>query len=265
MTTPYFFFTFRPQISEQDLFEDFIILFLPLLKGYPEWAYVVEKDDSNEKHLHALWRNDTATEFKKAGIFKRKPMLQFQSALFNKQTTYLVGYNNQKVSEEDFLDILGYIMKETSPRRRETTFTDERELEAHKYYYAKQRIKSEQPRSDLIVLNGKTVHSAIKHYCVENKLEPTYGLTKLRMIKDGFMFSQVSHLEETKNEVEQNMFPDRFPSDTEQTSYYEMKSEVQRMMEQLESMTRMKEALEKKFQVKVKKDYFTEYITIVSI
>ena len=50
----YIFYTFRPQICDQQLFEDFLKLFIPFVKSHKEYAYSVESDGTLSKHLHAI-------------------------------------------------------------------------------------------------------------------------------------------------------------------------------------------------------------------
>ncbi len=55
--TDYYLFTFRPQITEQQLFEDFYTILEPAImssKTITHYSYNVEEDNSLKKHIHLL-------------------------------------------------------------------------------------------------------------------------------------------------------------------------------------------------------------------
>lgn len=246
---PFFLYTFRPQINEQKLFEQFLDIFLPFLKEFPSYSYSVEEEGTLQQHIHIMYEHH-ATDNSKAMPQKlnRKCFSLFKSALKTKMTNDK-GFDDRMVNDnqEDFLKVLGYVNKETNCLRRKSVgFTNEEILEAVKHYYACEHLDKSTVKNDLNIMSSKNIHISIKDYCVKNKLEPTHSLTKLKMIKDGYMFSQVTKVAETFDEIEINMFPDRFEKDIpfadksyENMSYkiIEQQEKIQQLKQQLTALT----------------------------
>lgn len=206
---PYFLYTFRPQISEQNLFEQFLDIFLPFLKEFPKYSYSIEEDGTLQQHIHIIYEHH-ATDNSKALPQKlnRKMFSLFKSVLKNKMTNEK-GFDDRMVdnTSEDLLKVLGYVNKETNCLRRKSVgFTNEQILEAVKYYYASEHLDKSVVKNDLNIMTPKNIHISIKDYCVKNNLEPTCPITKLKMIKDGYMFDHKNAF----HEIEINLHPERF-------------------------------------------------------
>lgn len=224
--TSYYLYTFRPQINEQDLLEDFLSLFLPFLEEFTKYSYSIEEDGTLNKHIHVIYTSK-ATDNSKAMPQKlnQKLFLKFKSALKNKMTTEK-GFDDRKVKEkngipikEDYLKVLGYVNKavEKCWRRKSKGFTNEEIKEATDFYYANDRLDKSQIKNDLIIMNPKNIHISIKDYCIKNNLEPTQPITKLKMIKDGYCFDH----KQAFREIEINLHPDRFPEDKFEDESYD--------------------------------------------
>lgn len=214
---PYFLYTFRPQITDQDLFETFLDIFLPFLKEFPKYSYSIEEDNTLNKHIHIMYEckadcnNKALPQKLNRNLFK-----SFKDCLKNKLTNVENGMDDRKVKDttEDFLKVLGYVNKETNcVRRKSIGFTNEQILEAVSYHYATAAIEKSKPKSDIKVMTSKNIHIHIKDYCQSNNLDPGNPIVKLKMTKDCYAFSQVSKVPETFKEIEIQMYPDRFPED----------------------------------------------------
>ena len=139
---PHYLFTFRPQITEQDLFENFITIFLPQLKTMINYAYTIEEDDTLQKHIHTLVECKAKDNNAFQQLFNKKIFKDFKSSLLTKQTNDH-GFDNRKVQDapEDFLKVLGYVMKEPQALRRGYSYPDTKIMEARNYYLTTDHIE----------------------------------------------------------------------------------------------------------------------------
>ncbi len=192
---PFFLFTFRPQVSEQLLFEDFLSIFLPLLDQYSKYSYSIEEDNTLNKHLHVLVEHPTAkdnTAFKQ--LFNRKIFKDFKQSLKSKQTNDS-GFDDRKVNEdpEDHLKVLGYVNKETQClRRKYKGYTNEEILAGIKFYYASQHIEKSKVTDDWTILTMKNAHVIIEKFVKDNKLDWNEWIIaetiKIKMIESKYSF-----------------------------------------------------------------------------
>ena len=118
---PFYLFTFRPQITEQELFENFITIFIPELKKLTKYSYSIEEDTTLQKHIHVVAESKAKDLSAFKQIFNKKIFKDFKSTLKLKQTNEK-GFDDQKIRDEDFLKVLGYVNKETQCLRREYKF-----------------------------------------------------------------------------------------------------------------------------------------------
>lgn len=220
---PYYLFTFRPQITEQQLFEDFFTILQPELENLSKYSYTIEEDDTLQKHIHLIAESKAKDNSAFKQLFQKKIFQEFKSALKHKLTNEK-GFDDRKVKDtkEDFLHTLGYVNKEaTALRRQYKGFTNDEITTAVEYYHTAKRIKSSVKKSDLIIVTARNCHVLIKDYCVRNECEPCDPFTILNMKKENYMFSQCPHLQDTLEELEINMFPDRYtkPEEDEEDSF----------------------------------------------
>ncbi len=94
---PFYLFTFRPQISEQELFENFITIFLPQVKELSNYAYTIEEDQTLQKHIHVLAESNAKDNSAFQQIFNKKIFKDFKKSLKTKQTNDY-GFDNRKVA-----------------------------------------------------------------------------------------------------------------------------------------------------------------------
>lgn len=198
----FYLFTFRPQTSETNLFEQFLTILKPALedsKTIKKYAYSVEEDNSLNVHIHLLAgfeetksKNNPLTQF-----FNTKPFRDFKQTLKLKQTNEPNGFDDRKVQDtkEDFLKVLGYVNKETVCRRRANKgFTNEEILEGIEYYYTTQHIdkSKDQSKNNWKILTHKNVLAEIEYWMDNNNVEKWSPIQKVKMIQDRYSFTNFS-------------------------------------------------------------------------
>lgn len=168
---PFYLFTFRPQITEQELFENFITIFIPELKKLTKYSYSIEEDNTLQKHIHVVAESKAKDLSAFKQIFNKKIFKDFKSTLKTKQTNEH-GFDDQKIRDEDFLKVLGYVNKETQCLRREYNFTNEEILQAVEYYYTTKHIdKTKNIDNDWTILTTKNAHVIIENYVKEHNID----------------------------------------------------------------------------------------------
>ena len=241
----YYLFTFRPQITEQDLFEHFLTILKPCLKDsktLQSYAYSVEEDYSLKKHIHLLAgfkqtksKNNPLTQFFGAKIFK-----EYKAMLKTKQTNEPVGFDDRKVndSEEDFLKVLGYVVKQPVCSRREYTFPDDKIQEAYTYYYTTDHIdKSNKIDNDWKILTTKNAHVLIEKYIKDNDIQEIRPQLKIDMIKDKFSFINFSEQKQQQlfNELDIHLFNNK-TAITYEKEYEDAKAKFDKMVARLSDL-----------------------------
>ena len=238
---PFFLFTFRPQITEQELFEQFLSIFLPLLEEFSKFSYSIEEDGTLNKHIHLMVETKAKDNCAWKQFFNKKPFKDFKVAIKTKQTNPDKGFDDRMVKRdkqgetiiEDKLKVLGYVNKETNcPRRKYKGFTNEEILEAVDFYYTTQHLEKSKIKNDLTLVTPKNIHILIKTFCEENELEPNDPHLKLRMNAKGYCFSQCPKVDDTIHELESIMYPERFTNgifddDIPYESYEALKNKLQ--------------------------------------
>lgn len=204
---PFYLFTFRPQITEQELFENFLTIFIPEIKKLPKYSYSVEDDNTLQKHIHVVAESKAKDLSAFKQIFNKKIFKDFKSILKLKQTNEN-GFDDQKIRDEDFLKVLGYVNKETQCLRREYNFTNEEILKAVDYYYTTKHIdKTKKIGKEWKVITSKNAHVLIEQYIQQNNIDILDYMecetTKLAMTEDLYSFAFISDKQLSKifNEI----------------------------------------------------------------
>jgi hypothetical protein len=190
----YIFYTFRPQICDQQLFEDFLTLFVPFVTSHKEYAYSVESDGTLSKHLHVIVGSPpSGVDYKDLDKFyqrfnKANGLREFKEFAKKHANTSEVAFKPMKVKDtkEDLLHCLGYTMKEHATRQ-ETNFPNQQVLDAVEYYFAHQRIKAKDNTSkDWTILTGKNVNVIMERYIQDNEIKLPDPLLGNKMSADRF-------------------------------------------------------------------------------
>lgn len=222
---PFYLLTFRPQPSEFNLLNTFFTILKPQLEDNPNvlnYACVIEKDNTINRHCHTLVEfKQTKTKNNQLRQFYNKKVFQDFNKMLDKDralTNHRWSHDDRQLKDtrEDFLHVLGYIMKEINCNKRFYTFSEEDCVEALEYYYQRERIDKSQPCEDgLTVLTSKTIHANVHDFCKKNELRPREKtLVMNKMKKEGYMFSQVQ-VKDTFQELDMFMNKEEYADDDE--------------------------------------------------
>ena len=170
------FITFRAHISEPQVFEDFLTIFLPILRTHFAYAYTVEEDSTLEKHIHAFF-SLTPTQVDKSKIdqkFNTKLMKEFKNSIKEKQTQWQHAYDSKLVGNtyEDVMKTLGYTMKSdvTDWRKSIHNISDEVLTQAKDFYRSTARIKNSCVENDWKQINAKNFHILCEQFAKQNDM-----------------------------------------------------------------------------------------------
>lgn len=165
------FLTFRAHESEPDLFEKFIIIFLPMLEKFEKYVYHIENDDTPAKHIHCFFTHNYKDASKITQYFLNKDMKNLKKT-FN-QTTWQHAWDCQMVKDtkEDKLKALGYTVKDNVKRKYVKGYSAKELLDAVNYYILTKRIdKTDGLDNDWKYLTPKNVHINITEFCKQNNI-----------------------------------------------------------------------------------------------
>lgn len=189
----HYFFTLRCVPSEQQLFEDALAVLLPFIVSREQYAYVIEKDNTPDRHLHFVLE-DTAKDllaFKKK--LRTKPFKCFLDLIasgFVSSNNYAINTQMVPTNQEDLIRILGYIYKEEAPPRRKSIgFKDEDINTGLQAWLAEARLKCRDvlPYRDIVLISVKNAHSHIRDWLIKHS---QYDLTKDEWILIKFAMRQ---------------------------------------------------------------------------
>lgn len=189
----YGFLTFRAHESEPDLFEKFLIIFLPLLDNLDKFAYHIENDDTPAKHIHCFFSHKFKDASKITQYFLNKDMKNLRKT-FN-QTLWQHAWDCKMVkdSTEDKMKTLGYTVKENVKRMQHKNIDAKELLDAVNYYILTQRLdKQNTLENDWTYLTPKNSHIKITQFCKEqNKTLHDIDI-KERMVANKISTVQIS-------------------------------------------------------------------------
>lgn len=194
---PQFFYTFRPHPTNEVLFEDFLTLFLPMILDFPKFVFVVERDNTPEKHFHAVFEtppNIKDTD-KLRQKFKSKAFTQFQKFLYNNTETNSHAFLITKIkkdTQKDFKYYTGYCYKEDNVSRRDTNLNQNEILDSLKYYNAIERININSQPNDWIYIKPNNIHMYVDRF-IKSTEGATYSNFPKLMNKQGYSFNSISN------------------------------------------------------------------------
>lgn len=194
---PEFFYTFRPHPTNEVLFEDFLTLFLPMIKSFPKFVFVVERDNTPEKHFHAVFETPPNIKDmdKLKQKFKSKAFQQFQKFLYENTETNSHAFLIVKIkkdSQKDFKYYTGYCYKEENVSRRDTNLNQNEILDACKYYNAIERININSQKNDWIYIKPNNIHMYVDRF-IKSTEGATYSNFSKLMNKQGYSFNSISN------------------------------------------------------------------------
>lgn len=187
------FLTFRAHESEPDMFEKFIIIFLPMLDKFEKYAWHIEEDNTLAKHIHCFFTHNFKDNSKITQYFLNKDMKNLRKT-FN-QTQWQYAWNCQMVKDTpaDKMKALGYTLKNDVKRKKYKNIDAKELLDAVNYYVLTQRLdKQKSLDNDWKYLTSKNFHSQVEHFCKEkNKSVHDYDI-KEYMADHKYSFGQLS-------------------------------------------------------------------------
>jgi REP element-mobilizing transposase RayT len=260
---PLLFFTFRPQITEQNLLNQFLTIFLPEVKQKSlKYSYSIEEPNTLNQHFHIIAEfPDTIKDLSKLRqIFNKKVYADFKEALKHKQTSD-VAFDDKLVKDDphDKLKVLGYVNKATDSIKKYEGFTNEEILQAVEYYYTAKHLEKSKVKTDLKVLTTKNMSIHILDYCKKNNLDPRNQYeVKLRMNKEGYQFHGISSriVNEAFKETDIFMNPDRYDEGTLIPEDTHISHELERQELIIEQQRICIEKLKKHFKIQIEQSLF---------
>lgn len=191
------FITFRAHVSEPQLFEDFINIFLPILTTFTHYVYSIEEDNTPNRHIHTLF-NLTSAMKDRSKIdqkFNNKFMKEFKKSLGMKQTEWVAAYDSKMIenTKEDFLKVLGYCIKDDNVTRRRvknipTTFL----TQGIKFHLTTARIEGSAAKNDWKAIKPQNIHIFLEQFCEKNNIDVTDTQLVPMMVKDKHTFNQIT-------------------------------------------------------------------------
>ena len=191
----YIFGTINFAHLDTQVFEDFLIIFLGLLKKQPLYHFSVEKDNSPSRHLHFITKaRDTSVWRDK--LKKNKSLKPFQEFINSKNTeTNHHAVMLSPLKEDDYIIKVGYIFKEGVIERCGTTESQSFILDAVQQYFAVERTKAAIPKeTHFKVLSSKTLVPAIMDHLSKHEQLSISNWTELKasMNSHGYLFYDIS-------------------------------------------------------------------------
>jgi REP element-mobilizing transposase RayT len=255
---PFLFFTFRPQITEQNLLNQFLTIFLPEVKHKSKkYSYSIEEPNTLNQHFHLIAEfSDSVKDLSKLRqIFNKKAYADFREAIKHKSTTD-IAFDDKLVKDDphDRLKVLGYVNKATDSFKKYEGFTNEEVLEAVEYYYTTKHLEKTKVKEDLKVLTTKNMSIHILDYCRKNNRDPRHQYQiKLAMNKEGYQFHGISSriVNEAFKETDIFMNPDRYDENgkSNESTDVHMAQENERLQYELEKQRVMIQKLKTHFKI----------------
>lgn len=218
---PYYHITLTPHPSEIQVFEDFLLFFLPDVKKRKEYYYSVEKDDTSDRHLHCVLLDpspDTNNFIKK---FNKKIYKEFKDSLSSNcsQTIWDVFFKVDKITPGEEQIVIGYTHKDRckpddpAPLNRCAVYhhdlsdiaTGVYVTDCIKQYYAKERIDArKQCKTDVTLVTTKNFYAKVNDFVKNNNrgseatpdevgtCQYNDHLLYYNMVKSGYGFINIS-------------------------------------------------------------------------
>lgn len=168
------FITFRAHVSEPQLFEDFINIFLPILNNFEKYAYSIEEDNTPNRHIHAIFTSISLKDKSKIDQkFNTKFMKDFKKSLGIKQTDWQHAYDSKFLPDtlEDVMKVLGYVLKDDNvTRRRVKNITANQMTQGIKFHVSTARIEKSIVKNDWKIINSKNFHIMCEDYAKKNNM-----------------------------------------------------------------------------------------------
>ncbi len=218
---PNYFITFRAHSGEPQVFEDWMILLMTIVKKHGKkksFAYQVEWDETPSRHIHLLLYDiehltklDAQTEF--GAMFNNKKEKLFKKYLENKLTSWMKDEDNKgfctiiRCDDNDPLKstdyYLGYIHKHNCSRRGHSSdITSELIHDAVMLYYTTKKLsKREEKNNDIKLITSKNIYSHLISFVDNDQNETSFADKSLKVktvYKGHFGYANISDNAESK-------------------------------------------------------------------
>lgn len=192
------FITFRAHVSEPQVFEDFISIFLPYISlKFPFYIYSIEDDDTPSRHIHLLLNHNEKDKQKLKQKIEAKYFKEFTKSLISKETalSHAIKYGKGPDGEdfgftmkiEDKMKCIGYIYKDITRRNRTEGISQDCITQCCDFYYANRRIKNS-TENDWKIITTKNIHTKVEQFCKENKQDLNSPILQQNMVKHKHTF-----------------------------------------------------------------------------
>lgn len=193
------FITFRPHPNDNQLFEDFLIIFLPILKTrIQNYVYVVERDNTPEKHFHCVINDKSFVDNSKVkSKISCKPLQRFNKFLsINTETNNNIAHQTHFIGKEDKIKntqyYIGYCYKEDNVSRRDTNLPACDIQASLEYYNSMKRLETNETKSDVKYIKANNVHRYINEFRQWEGDDFVWVNLHRRMIRQGYSFIQLT-------------------------------------------------------------------------
>ena len=197
------FITFRAHVSEPQVFEDFISIFLPYVSlKFSFYIYSIEDDDTSSRHIHLLLQHDEKDKQKLKQKIEAKYFKDFSKSIQDKQTDLRCALKYGKGPEgedfgftmkiEDKMKCIGYIFKDITRRNKTSGLSQSLITQCCDFYFANRRIKNTTD-NDWKQLTVKNIHVKIEEYCKTTGQDVLSPLLQFNMVQDKHTFIQLSN------------------------------------------------------------------------
>lgn len=201
------FITFRAHVSQPQVFEDFMSVFLPYISlNFSIYTYSIEKDDSPDRHLHmAVAVDEKIYDTQK---FKQKIEAKWLKE-FNKRLSlgptdikhaYVLKFNEDPDDEtkkikmnqlEHKMKIIGYIHKEINRRTDICGLSQSLITTCCDFYFANRRMENKVDK-DWKIISTRNIHVLTEQFCKEHELDVMSPMLQHHMVKNKYTFCQLS-------------------------------------------------------------------------
>lgn len=201
------FITFRAHVSQPQVFEDFMAVFLPhISSNFSIYTYSIEKDDSPDRHLHMA----VAVDEKIYDTQKLKQKIEAKWLRdFNKRLSlgptdikhaYVLKFNEDPDDEakkikmnqlEHKMKIIGYIHKDINRRTEIRGLSQSLITKCCDFYFANRKMENKVD-NDWKLLTTKNVHILIEQFCREQNIDVETPELQELMVQNRYTFIQLS-------------------------------------------------------------------------
>ena len=195
--------TFRPNVAEPQLLQDFLTLFLPKLEEADTYAYGIEYATTSNAHIHCCMSCShlnlgKSPKSKVEQWILYKPMKAFKASLQAAITVWSTALDVRMVTQGEETQTIGYCfkseLKEDQKTQRCKNISQKEILQAVKFYFTtqKHKMKDSVLGTDYKIMTTKNVHKNIIDYFKKNNMTRIDHNLIFHMRCNRYDFSQIA-------------------------------------------------------------------------